>query len=58
MADPLSVAGSVVGLILLGIQPLLKAFDSLERVISNRSFQKDEQNLIKKTETSINECDE
>ena len=85
MGDPLSIAGSVVGLLSLGIQVtkslinfytsykhqdseiagmaerlerLLTILQSLEKILSNRKFQVDEQNLIDSIETSIKKCDE
>ena len=85
MADPLSVAGSVVGLVSLGIQvtlslinfynsykyqdsdlvsitkkleALLEIFQFLEKTLLDRNFQADERSLIKRIETSIENCDE
>ena len=85
MTDPLSVAGSVVGVISLGIQvtqslvnfynsykgresdifriierldSLLITFRSLEKTLSGRTFQEDEQSVIQNIETSIQSCND
>ena len=85
MTDPISVTGTVVGVISLGIQVtqslvsfynsykgqhsdlihtterldgLLEIFQCLEKTLSNRKFQTDEQSLIQSIETSINNCEE
>ena len=85
MADPLSIAGSVAGVISLGIQVtqslvdfynsyryrdcelagiterlegLVETFQSLEKALSSRTFQVDEQNLVRSMETSIMNCAE
>lgn len=85
MSDPLSIAGSVAGLVSLGIQvtqllvdfytsyryqdsqlvgtiekldSLLIILKSLEKALSNRKFEVDERDLIKKIEISIENCDE
>lgn len=85
MAEPLSVAASIAGLISLGIQvtqslvdfynacksrdsdlvsmterleSLLDIFQCLEKTLSDRGFQADEQSLISNIETSIKNCDE
>ena len=85
MSDPLSVAGSLAGLISLGIQvtqslvdfytsykhqdselfgtiekldTLLTILQSLKGALSNRKFEADERDLIKKIQTSIENCDE
>ena len=85
MSDPLSIAGSVAGLISLGItvtqtlvdfytsykhqdseligtierlDNLLTILLSLKQALSNRKFAVDERDLIKKIQTSIENCDE
>ncbi|KAF7533080.1 hypothetical protein G7054_g7395 [Neopestalotiopsis clavispora] len=85
MADPLSVAGSAVGVISLGIQvaqslfdyysafksqytdvadiakkldSLLEVLGSLQNHVKTRRFRADEQDLLRKIEGLINECEE
>lgn len=85
MSDQLSIAGSVAGLISLGItvtqtlvdfytsykhqdseligtieklDSLLIILQSLKNALSNRGFEADERDLIKKIQTSIENCDE
>ena len=85
MAEPLSIAGSVVSLISLGIQAtqslvsfyksysnrdseligiterledLREIFHSLEKTLSDRKFQTEEQGLVERIETSISNCNE
>jgi ankyrin repeat domain-containing protein 50 len=85
MADPLSVAGSAVGVISLGIQVAQSLFDyysafksqytdvaditkkldslleilgTLQNHVKNRRFRADEQDLLRKIEVLINECEE
>ncbi len=85
MADPLSVAAGVAGLVSLGIEvtrslvdfykafkkrdsdlgditerlvSLLDIFQCLEKTLEDRNFQEDEQGLIKRIETSIQNCQE
>lgn len=85
MSDPLSIAGSVAGLISLGItvtqtlvdfytaykhqdseligtikslDSLLTILLSLKQALLNRKFAVDARDLIKKIQTSIENCDE